>query len=130
MIFLAIFGATLKHHYSKEKKIERYLFLRKLFVPLAELPSNLKHLRLFNKYDPSASSKHLNKKKFERYLSQNKNNLLVISRFDGNLKKSIVEIVSTKNFEVIHSYNFDSEKIINSFDFSKEILQGKKKIFF
>ena len=64
MIILMIFGAILKHHYSKEKKVERYLFLRKLVVPLAELPSKLKHQRIHKKnYDPSASSKHLNKKK-------------------------------------------------------------------
>lgn len=130
LILFVVSGAILKHHYSKEKKVERYLFLRKLIVPLAELPSNLKHQRLFNKHDPSASSKHLNKKKFERYLPQSKNILLVLPRFDGDQKKTIVEIVNTKNFEVIHSYNFDGKKIINSFDFSKEIIKGKKKIIF
>ena len=125
---LVISGATLKHHYSSEKRVEKYFFLRKLFVPLAELPSKLKPHGINKKnYDPSSSSKHQDKKKFKRYLPEKKNLLLVISRFDGDLKKTVVEIVNPKDFQTIHSYNYDNEKIINFFDFSKDINKGKKK---
>ena len=128
LILLSVSGAILKHHYSQDKKVEKYLILRKLIVPLAELPYSLKSKKFFkDKYEVGTSLKHIKKDRFKRYQKQELETLLIMSRYDGRLKKSLVEIIDTKNFEVIHSYNFNSEKIINSFDFSRIINKGKKK---
>ena len=72
----------------------------------AELPSN------------ALGQKHANRSQItvEEKSNFTSNDLILISRFDGNYNRSIVEIRRLDNLALLHTYNIDPKKILENFD--------------
>lgn len=85
--------------------------IRDIFLTLSEIPKNIYHTsKHFIGVDinaPPKLQKHTQKKKFEKFISNKRNALLILPRYDHGLKRSIIEIVDLNNFEVIHTYKHD-----------------------
>lgn len=116
-----LFGAVLKYHYSGGALFPK---IRNISVSLAEIPFNILRLSFKkNKSDeiiiqnnsdkPPELVKHKSKSKFERYIDNDKDILLVLPRYDGNKKRSVVDIVQLKDFNVIHTYEHDITSMNN-----------------
>ena len=115
------FGSLLRYHYLGGEKFQS---LRKVATFLSEIPSNIKNIkiqindnkiRFFNHRElpKAASEKNNNKPKFQRFSNDKTQGLLILSRYDGNSYKSIVEIINLEDFKIIHKYNIDPEKIFD-----------------
>ena len=86
--------------------------LSKVVVFLSEIPHNLKHMKSHDVRTP-------NQTKENRFggLSgfvgdaNEKEQYLLLSRYDGDIKESVVELVDLQSFDVLHTWNPD----INSF---------------
>ena len=55
------------------------------------------------------------KKRLNIYSTKKRNELLILSRFDGDNSKSSVEIIDLNDFSIIHKYNPDVNQITKSF---------------
>ena len=120
-IVTILFGAVLKYHYSGGALFPK---IRTISVFLAEIPINILRLSfkkggndeiiIQNNSDmPPELIKHKNKSKFKRYIDNDKDLLLVLPRYDGNKKRSVVDIVQMKDFKVIHTYEHDITSMNN-----------------
>jgi len=122
MIILIGFGAVLKDYYQHNQN--KFGIITKFAVFISEIPSNLSFTRaLF--LDPgfelsSFSKKHQNKARFTRYINTERNELLLLARYDGDLKRSLVEIIRLNDFSVLHSYKPNINEINNKADTNKK----------
>jgi len=86
--------------------------LSKVLVFLSEIPHNLKYMKSHDVRTPNQTREN-------RFGSlsgfigdaNEKEKYLLLSRFDGDLKEGVVELVDLKSFDVLHTWNPD----INSF---------------
>ena len=72
------FGAIVKYHYEGGKK---YQFLQKPVMFVATVPINIRKMivnRSFNLNEPLKSKKHKDKNRFEQFIENSRNALLVI----------------------------------------------------
>ena len=79
------FGAIVKYHYDGG---EKYQFLQNIAVTIAEVPKNVRHmikLRTLNLNKVSPLTKHKDKKRFEQFIENKRNALLVLPRYDHSL---------------------------------------------
>ena len=101
IIISILFGAVLNYHYNGGTLFPK---IRKTAVFIAEIPRNVINisfglnkkgqLLITNQDDmPPIFNKHKNKKKFERFIFNDREALLVLPRYDGDLKRSIVEVI-------------------------------------
>ena len=60
---------------------------------------------------PNKLDKHRDKKRFERLIAKKRNALLVLPRYEFNLKKGVVDIIDLNNFETIHTYKHDVKEM-------------------
>jgi hypothetical protein len=107
------FGAVVKYHYDGGKKIQ---FLQKPVMLISSVPLTLKNMIKFRSVNLNLIpylTKHKDKKRFEQFIENKRNALLVLPRYDYSLSRSIVEIVDLNNFEVIHSYKHDIDEMNN-----------------
>ena len=116
LLFLSFIGAmgfasVVKYHYDGG---EKYQYLQKTVLFLASVPAHIKNVieyrtinfnKIYNK--PPALSKHEDKKRFEQFIPNKRNALLVLSRYDNNISRSVVDIIDLNNFKVIHTYQHD-----------------------
>ncbi len=130
IIFSILYGALLRHHYLGFGRVET---LRNIAVFFAEIPSTLKFI-VINKtltgdtIEPLNNFIYENKEAFElKREFQKINELIVISRHDGDLGKSVVEIRDMNTFEIIHKYLPDIEKIYQNIDLTKEDFKNLKR---
>ena len=103
------FGAVIKYHYDGGKKFQ---FLQKSAVLISSVPFYLTKMikyKTFNLDKLVPLNKHKNKKRFEQFKENERNALLVMSRYDYSLGRSIVEIIDLKDFRTIHVYKHDIE---------------------
>ena len=109
-----LFGALLRHHYL-EVNNERFQSLKKTAVFFAEIPMRLKTMvinrTIINFDKPMPLPKHKDKKQFEQFIEDERNGLLVSSRYDYNMSRSVVDIIDLKNFKIIHTYKHDISKM-------------------
>tara|TARA_B100000767_G_scaffold7434_1_gene7357 strand:+ start:420 stop:1706 length:1287 start_codon:yes stop_codon:yes gene_type:complete len=115
VLFLSVIGimgsgAIIKYHYTGG---EKYQFLQKPLLFIAEVPINfskmIKHRSIiFDK--PLIVTKHKDKKRFEQFIENKRNALLVLPRYEHSLNRSVVDIIDLNNFEVIHTYKHDIAK--------------------
>ena len=108
-----LFGALLRHHYL-EVNNERFQSLKKTAVFFAKIPMRLKTMviyRTFNINKLQPLTKHKDKKRFEQFIPNKRNALLVLPRYDHSISRSVVDIVDLNNFEVIHTYKHDIEEM-------------------
>ncbi len=114
------FGAIIKYHYEGGKK---YQFLQKPVLLIAEVPINVRKMikyRTLNLNKPIPLTKHKDKKRFEQFIENKRNALLVLPRYDNSLRRSVVDIVDLNNFEVIHSYKHDIDEMNDQVTNTKE----------
>ena len=123
IVLLIITSGVLRDAYLGINKTPA--FLRNNLVFLSEIPKNFYKFITYglNYNAPPKLSKHLNKKKFEQFIPNKRNALLVLPRYDHSLNRSVIEVIDLNNFKVIHTYKHDIEemnkKIENNKDFSK-----------
>ena len=144
ILSLIIFGSLLRHHYLAGKSQDiKFSSLQKIIVFIAEIPSNIKFIILNENVDgdiilpidcastrkkENCNNFHENKKFFDKKLDAPPQvNLILVSRHDGDLGRSIVEIRDLNTFEVLHTYLPDIEKIYEKIDHSKEEFNDLKK---
>ena len=132
-VILILYGALLRHHFLGGK---RFHFLQQTAVFLSELPVRVRHMSSsmsININLPPKLKKHIKKKKFEQFISNERNNLLVLSRYDHNLKRSVVDVIDLINFKIIHRYIHDinemNKKIINIKEFPKNNINNSENRF-
>ena len=102
------FGSLIKYHYDGGKK---YQTLQKMAMFFGSIPGNIRMMieyktinlhKALNK--PDVSIKHKDKKRFEQFIPNKRNSLLILSRYDNALSRSMVNIIDLNNFEIIHTY--------------------------
>ena len=108
LLILFVSGVLRDAYLGKNKTPE---FLRKNFLTMAEIPKNIYHvINHFRGRDinaPPKLQKHKDKKKFEQFIPNKRNALLLLSRYDHSISRTVVDLVDLNNFEVIHTYNHD-----------------------
>jgi len=112
VIFLSIvgsilFGSVLRHHYLGGERVQS---LQNIAVFFAEIPMNARNMikyRTLNLDKLIPLTKHKDKKRFEQFIPNKRNALLVLPRYDRSLSRSVVDVVDLNNFEVIHTYKHD-----------------------
>ena len=126
-IIIIFYGSLLRNHYLGDKKFKS---LKEVAIFLAEIPSNIKNIKklrirktienniiIENKDDmPPVSKKNTNKPKFKKFVDSNRYELLVLPRYDGDLRRSIVELIDLDTFKVVHTYKHDinaMNKLVN-----------------
>ena len=105
------FGAVVKYHDDGGKK---YQFLQKPVMLIASVPLNIRNMIKYRTFNlnkivnkPQIFTRHKDKKRFEQFIPNNRNALLVLPRYDHSISRSVVDIVDLNNFEVIHTYKHD-----------------------
>ena len=95
------FGAIVKYHYEGGKK---YQFLQKPVMFITDISYNIfLSLKDGNFLNPNALpklGKHKSKKRFERFIKNSRNALLVLTRYDHSLSRSVVDIIDLNNFKI------------------------------
>ena len=91
---------------------------------IATGPDIIKRI-FFEMKDPGLSlyikdSPHINKPRFKRIIKNKRKELLLLSRYDGNLKRSVVEIINLNSFSVLHTYKPNIDEINNKTDTDRE----------
>lgn len=86
---------------------------------IALIPKTLKVL-IENKNPVEVHNKFKNKNKFEIYNIPKNEYYLLLSRYDGDKKKSVVELIDINSQKLVHSWNPNIKKIIETSKLSKE----------
>ncbi len=113
LLLLAIIlsSSLIKYHYDGGKN---YKNLRNLTLFLAELPIWIKEIlknKTFNLNKPPKLFKHKDKIKFQNFIKNNRNAILVVPRYDQKLSRSVVDLIDLNNFKLIHRYSHDIDKM-------------------
>ena len=120
------FGVLVRHEMLDGN---RFGMVSKTALFLAEIPANFKEILINISQDAYLASEN-------RFLGiegfngtpNSKESYLLHSRYDGNLKESIVELVDLTNFKVLHSWNPDIDKfnkLVKKVDEFKNIERDK-----
>ena len=118
LISTILYGSLLRYHYKGGQK---FLAIQKVAVFFAGIPSNFKKIVITGHIDtPDLLTKHKDKPRFKRFISSNREVLLVLPRYDGNLMRSVVEIIDLNTFEVLHTYKHDIASMNNLIDMTNE----------
>ena len=114
------FGALTKYYYKGGKK---YQFLQKSVLFISEIPYTFKSIiknRTLDLNKVTPFTKHKYKKRFEQYIENKRNALLVLPRYDHSLNRQVVDIVDLNNFKIIHTYKHDIEEMNKQITNKKE----------
>ena len=115
IIFFIIF--SIYFGYSVYKKQSQTL------TSIARIPEFIK--RSFEvSFDPGADLKshdqiHSKKEKFKRYRFKKRDEILILSRYDPDINRSVVELIDLNTFKVLHKYLPDIKLINGSVDTKK-----------
>jgi len=124
-----LFGALLRHHYIGGFRFQN---LQKVAIFFAEIPYNIKFIITKKTLSgdvifPRREQIYDDKKFFDKKLNSSRDELILISRHDGDIGKSIVEIRDLNTFEVLHSYLPDIQKIYEKIDLTKDEFKYLKR---
>ena len=115
------FGSLLRHHYLGGERVQS---LQKIAVLISEIPMKVRNIintKSLNPNKPPILKKHKDKKRFEQFIENKRNALLVLPRYDHSLSRSVVDIIDLNNFEIIHTYKHDinemNDKVTNTKEF-------------
>jgi hypothetical protein len=120
-----LFGYSIKYYAKGGKK---YLYLRDIVFFIAETPKpiiNMIRSKSLNPNKPPLLTKHKDKKRFEQFIENKRNALLVLPRYDHSLSRSVVDIIDLNNFEIIHTYKHDINEMNNKVTNTKEFPRQK-----
>ena len=99
------------------------MYLKDIVYFFADIPRpivNMIKSKSLNPSKPPILTKHKNKKRFEQFIDNKRNVLLVLPRYDHGLSRSVVDIIDLNNFEVIHTYKHDIAEMNNQVTNTKE----------
>ena len=123
IVFTIFFGVLVRQELVGTKKLGLF---SKYALIISEIPVNLKNI--YNQfYDQGyamlADNRQATKPSFKRFKNNNRDELLVLSKYDGELNKASVEIINLNDFSIIYKYNPDISAI------NKKALENNKKQF-
>ena len=107
------FGAIVKYHYVGG---EKYQFLQKPVMLIVNVPMSVRNMikyRTLSLNKPPKIQKHKDKKRFEQFIPNKRNALLVLPRYDHSLSRAVVDIIDLNNFGIIHTYKHDFNEMNN-----------------
>ena len=118
ILITLLFGGILRDAYLNINKTPEKI--RQTSVFLSEIPKTIYKIITiyFDINRPPKLIKNKDKPKFQRFISENREALLVLPRYDGDLNRSIVEIIDLTNFKIIHTYKHDIDKMNEIIDTS------------
>ena len=128
LLTIIFYGAILRHHFMDNKSVSKYVKLQKLALSIAKIPHNLKHNK-YKKDEVVTLPRHEDKAKFKVYKKSSTNAILVLPRYDHDLKIAVVEIIDLKNFKILHTYKPNIKSIFLSVDYTDPQHQFNKKIY-
>ena len=108
VLFAVFFGVLVRQELVGSVKAG---WLSKTALTLAEIPVNIRRISQGISSDLAAEDRFPNLNGFNGRQNSEESYLL-LSRYDGDLKEGVVELINLTNFEVLHSWNPD----INSFN--------------
>ncbi len=115
-----LFGSLLVHYYEYGPRLPR---IQKFLVNVASIPINFENIIKYGSgLKPSEKKFEIQKDNNGNYIrfyihNQNpRDALLVLPEYDADKKRSVVKLVDLNNFETIHQYDLDVEKIYNKLD--------------
>ena len=123
------FGAIVKYHYEGGKKFQ---FLQKSVMLIAEIPINLRKFTRFGTIDLnkimiiSQSTKHKDKKRFQKYLEKKRNVLLILPRYDRDISRAVIDIIDLNNFDILHTYKHDINQMYKLISNNDELQKSKR----
>jgi len=121
ILLLLLTAGILRDAYLNKNRTPE--FLRNNLMIAAEIPKNIYKIiehRTLNLDKPPTLKKHKDKKRFEQFIENKRNALLVLPRYDHSLSRSVVDIIDLDNFEVIHTYKHDINEMNNKVTNTKE----------
>ena len=124
LVSYIFFGALVLREYKGGYHIPIVSHFSKVALFLAEIPSNIKKIILDDLNSQPLRLKIL-ENKFEESTGfsghpLNESLYLMLSRYDGNLKKSIVELVDLNDFNILHKWYFRVDEFWKSLDRTKD----------
>lgn len=112
-IIIILYGALLRSHYLGR---DHFKYLQNFAVFLASVPALVKNALISKSIvidTPVKDDKHIKKPRITVFNEIDRDFLIVLSRYDYSLKRSVIDIIDAKTFEVIHSYKHDINELIN-----------------
>ena len=107
----------------------KFGFISKGALSISEIPAKIKHIIYKNYFKQQSSflktkkTRHSNKKVnlllFIKEKINLKNKLMLLSKYDGNKMRTVVEIYDLENFEKIHTYIPNYSQINKLTNFNK-----------
>ena len=130
-----LFGGLIKYHYEGGQKYQK---IQNLALLLASIPMNINKIlrsKFFNLNKQIFITKHKNKKRFEQFIPNLREGLIILPRYDHSLGRSLVDIIDLKNFKTIHTYKHDILKmnklVKNTMDFPNlDIIDNVKNFLY
>ena len=127
IIISILFGSLVSNYYMHKyewKTFSKGSFpkIQAVAIYIANIPRNIKII-LKDEIKLKSLTKHKNKEKFNKFLDANRNELLIIPLYNGDLKSSEVNIVDINTFEVLHTYKHDINKM-------NDLIESTNKDFF
>ena len=127
------FGAIVKYHFEGGKK---YQFLQKSVIFISSIPKQIKLIIKKKTIDGDyifPLKKDFNESKITFYPNTKsvlkKEELLLVSRFDGDLNKAVVEIRDVNNLEILKKWevNKNLNEIFKNTNFNNEVFKFFKR---
>ena len=130
-----LFGGLIKYHYEGGQKYQK---IQNLALLLASIPMNINKIirsKFFNLNKQVFITKYKNKKRFEQFIPNLREGLLILPRYNHLLRRSLVDIIDLKNFKTIHTYKHDILKmnklVKNTMDFPNlDIIDNVKNFLY
>jgi len=122
IISYIFFGAmVLREIKSDSKPIPIITPLSKAALFLSEIPKNIMKMTSLNSKYPHRNKKNenLNFSGFNGHGNE-KDNYLLLSRYDGNEYKSVIELVNLKSFKILHTWKPEIENYLEKVDNIKD----------
>tara|TARA_B100001964_G_scaffold224700_1_gene271790 strand:- start:420 stop:1820 length:1401 start_codon:yes stop_codon:yes gene_type:complete len=125
LIALICYGGILRYEFLG---VPKFPILKKTALFLAEIPHNLKPsnlkrsiaLTLEPTKDLETSHIHIVKPRFKKFIHNKREEILLLSRYDGNLNRSVVEVIDLNDFSVLHTFKPDIDKINSKTDINRK----------
>ena len=95
---------------------QKLSFFKQTALILSDIPASIKKIiitRSLNINIPDSLNKHVDKPSLTKTINNPRNALLVLSRYDGDLNRSIIEVIDLNNFEIINTYAHDINEMNN-----------------
>ena len=117
-IILVLYGGILRHSHLGGQKFK---FVQSAAVFVSEIPHNIKKIFQISNdqgyYFLDKTGRFVEKSQSKILSNDRTDGLLLLSRYNRDEGKSMVEVIDLKNYEIIHKYSPSTEKILNSFDY-------------